>query len=426
MKRIATRKSALALWQAAQAQAHLSSLGYTSDIVKTDTTGDRVQWTRLSNAELQGLPETSAHLATGKGLFIKEVQDLLLDESPARCHVAVHSMKDLPVTATPGLVLAGFLPAASPRDVLVAHPTLAGHIRSAGKTQPRDNTPVTPGQSPLATRAIETADLVAAFTSLWHQDTPHSDAPPVDAPRPGHLPRTWRGMPIGTTSLRRGAALRRLGLGDVPVTVLRGNVDTRLARLRAGEFAAILLAEAGLRRLGLFDDTHMFPLDERVFVPACTQGIVGLETPGDEHKLAREIFLASEAPTIVRAALERLVLHILGGDCHSIAGIHLSRALGGEQAAASGAQQAAGELLIFTARGDGTAAHLSALGASERLHNQTHRTLADWLDGAFATWQQARHFSDFFERCKNDTPFVSDLSQYLKNEQHIADMLIRA
>lgn len=415
MKRIATRKSALALWQAAQAQAHLSSLGYTSDIVKTDTTGDRVQWTRLSNAELAGLPETSAHLATGKGLFIKEVQDLLLDESPARCHVAVHSMKDLPVTTTPGLVLAGFLPAASPRDVLVAHPTLAGHIRSAGKTQPRGNTPVT-----LDQRAIETADLVAAFTSLWHQDTPHSDAPPIGQTG------TWRGMPIGTTSLRRGAALRRLGLGDVPVTVLRGNVDTRLARLRAGEFAAILLAEAGLRRLGLFDDAHMFPLDERVFVPACTQGIVGLETGGDESDLAREIFLASEAPTIVRAALERLVLHILGGDCHSIVGIHLSHTLGREQAAASGAQQAAGELLVFTARGDGTTAHLSALGASDKLHSQTHRTLADWLHGAFATWQQARHFSDFFERCKNDTPFVSDLSQYLKNEQHIADMLSRA
>ncbi|MGA1296921.1 MAG: hypothetical protein ACO3X1_16565, partial [Burkholderiaceae bacterium] len=172
---------------------------------------------------------------------------------------------------------------------------------------------------------------------------------------------------------------------EVPITVLRGNVDTRLARLRAGEFVAIMLAEAGLKRLDLFDPSFMFPIDERVFVPACTQGIVGLETRSDGGALARALYLASEPETVVRAALERLVLQALGGDCHSVVGIHLSLS---SQDAEPFFDSSQGALLIFTASGDGVAGvgttHQSALRAGDALHKDTRATLGDWTRRALA------------------------------------------
>lgn len=280
---IATRRSALALWQAEATQVLLKELGLDAILRPTETTGDRIQSTALSLQQLPLDHPARQHVSTGKGLFIKEVQDLLLS---GECQVAVHSMKDLPVHATPGLSLAGFLPAAPAADVLIVNPQVLPEF-------------------PFA-------DLMQAHSPLSHV------LPALDA-----VAKKLQ-KPIGTTSTRRHALLRELGVQNAEITILRGNVDSRLKRVEAGEFAAILLAQAGLQRLGLFDPQRMLILTPEQFIPACAQGVVGMECPDHQCDLIHQVFLQSEMSTLMRLCLERLVLARLGGDCHSAIGIHVS------------------------------------------------------------------------------------------------------
>ncbi len=382
-KRIATRKSPLALWQARQTEEHLRQLGFSASLVTTVTTGDRLQQTRLSNEVLGHPSETlGSHLTTGKGLFIKEVQDLLLHgDDDERCHVAVHSMKDLPVTQTPGLVLAGFLQAASPQDVLVLHPEMA--------------------RCPELARSIagEQSDLWATLDEVWCSAAGAA---------------SWNGRPMGTTSLRRSSLLRHLGLQHLPIEILRGNVDTRLRRLRSGDFSTLILAEAGLRRLELFDDTMMIPLPIHTFVPACTQGVVALEAHGADTELTRALYLASEPHTIVRVAMERLVLHLLDGGCHSAIGIHVS--LSNPEG-----------LWIFTAEGDGTSGHTTCLGLDEPLggtldqgaHPQAQLTLRSLIQRTLQEWQSFAHFSDLQQSFASNNELCGALRRYLENQGHV-------
>jgi hydroxymethylbilane synthase len=188
----------------------------------------------------------------GKGLFIKELEIALQER---RADLAVHSMKDVPSALPPGFVIAAVLERADPRDAF------------------------------LTTNGITRLEDLPA------------------------------GARVGTSSLRRQAqinALRR----DLRVVALRGNVDTRLKRLDAGELDAILLACAGLVRLGL-EARITTRLDSHSFVPAVTQGIIGIECRDDDTRTLELLRALEHAPTRSVMEAERAFAGRLGGSCTS-------------------------------------------------------------------------------------------------------------
>jgi hydroxymethylbilane synthase len=173
--------------------------------------------------------------------------------------LAVHSLKDVPTTLPAGLRLAAVLERADPRDALVS----AGGARFA--------------------------DLPA-------------------------------GSIIGTSSLRRQCQVRALR-PDLGVADLRGNVDTRIQKLREGRCDAILLALAGLTRLGRAGETTEV-LDPGTFVPAPGQGAIALECREDDAAVAAAVAPLNHAPTAREVAAERALLEALGGGCNVPLGAH--------------------------------------------------------------------------------------------------------
>ncbi len=245
--RIGTRGSPLALVQAnivAKAIGHAHGLAPDDiEIVVIRTTGDRVQDRALSELG-------------GKGLFTKEIDEALL---AGDIDMAVHSMKDVPTTLPPGLVIPTLLPREDPRDAFIS--SVADHI--AG------------------------------------------------------LPR---GARVGSASLRRAAQLRRLR-PDVEVVNFRGNVDTRLKKLGAGEVQATFLALAGIRRLGL--EAHVTSIvDETDMLPAVAQGAIGIQIREDDAPIRQRLSPLGDKKTAVEIACEREFLATLDGSCRTpIAGL---------------------------------------------------------------------------------------------------------
>ena len=236
--RIATRKSALALWQTRHVESLLREAheGIEIELVKIVTEGDRI------------LDRPLAEIG-GKGLFLKELEHAMLN---GEADLAVHSMKDVPASMAAGLVLDAVLPRANPFDALVS----------------RDQ------------RLL--ADLPA-------------------------------GSCIGTSSLRRRSQLLALR-PDLVVEDLRGNVDTRLRKLDEGQYDAIILACAGLQRLGLgarITET-LQPPD---WLPASTQGIIGLQCRRDDAHTRLLIEPLADADTMVVASAERAVAQVLEASC---------------------------------------------------------------------------------------------------------------
>jgi hydroxymethylbilane synthase len=123
------------------------------------------------------------------------------------------------------------------------------------------------------------------------------------------------GVRIGTNSLRRTLQLRRQR-DDLAYAMLRGNVDTRLAKLARGEYSAIVLAAAGLRRLGLFD-RPLWPIPVEISVPSVGQGALALETRVDDEATRELLALIDHAPSRACVEAERAFLAALGGDCHT-------------------------------------------------------------------------------------------------------------
>lgn len=238
MIRIATRKSALALWQANLVRSLLGEAhpGIEIELLRIVTEGDRI---------------TDRPLASigGKGLFLKELERALLDGD---ADLAVHSMKDVPAQMTAGLVLEAVLPRANPYDALVS----------------RDGRPL-------------------------------AELPP--------------GSRIGTSSLRRQSLLLALR-PDLVVADLRGNVDTRLRKLDAGQYDAIILACAGLQRLGL-GERITETLDSPGWLPAATQGIIGLQCREADVATKRLIEPLADRDTAIVAAAERAVARVLEATC---------------------------------------------------------------------------------------------------------------
>jgi hydroxymethylbilane synthase len=255
----------------------------------------------------------------GKGLFVKEIEEALLE---GRADLAVHSAKDLPAKTPAGLSLAAFPEREDPRDALVG--------RTSGAT--------------LA----------------------------------GLAP----GARVGTGSARRGALLRLLR-PDLQVVPLRGNVPTRLAKIETEHLEAVVLACAGLDRLGLGDR-----IDERIatdtMLPAVAQGTLALETRADDplrEKLAASL---DDADAARAAAAERSFLSRLEGDCNVPLAAHAERAsaggwrIRGLVASADGARVVAHAVSV---EGDPEASELAAAAAdlADRVLASGGRAILDAL-----------------------------------------------
>ncbi|UGB45660.1 hydroxymethylbilane synthase [Frateuria edaphi] len=236
--RIATRKSALALWQAEHVAARLRAEhpGLAVELVPMTTRGDEI---------------ADRPLATigGKGLFLKELEVAMLE---GRADLAVHSLKDVPAELEPGFVLPAMLPR---------------------------------------------ADAADAFVSNDHASL---DALPL-------------GARVGTSSLRRQAQLRATR-PDLELLDLRGNVNTRLAKLDAGDYDAIVLACAGLERLGLAARIRQ-RLASPDWLPAPGQAAIAIEARADQPAVLALLAALDDADTRVTVSAERAMNHALGGSC---------------------------------------------------------------------------------------------------------------
>jgi hydroxymethylbilane synthase len=197
----------------------------------------------------------------GKGVFTKEIEEALLDN---RIDLAVHSLKDLPTVLPEGLQLSAITEREDPRDALLLP-----------------------------------ADANAAGASLES------------------LPE---GALVGTSSLRRIAQLRHLR-GDIQIKDLRGNVDTRLRKLDAGEYDAIILASAGLRRLG-FGHRISQAIPTETMLPAVGQGALAIETRAHDEETIRLIQPLKHEPTLAACTAERALLRGLGGGCQTPIAAH--------------------------------------------------------------------------------------------------------
>lgn len=236
--KIATRKSPLALWQAEEVASRVQVLfpDVTVTLIKMSTQGDRILDTPLAKVG-------------GKGLFVKELEHGLLQGD---ADIAVHSMKDVPMSLPEGLHLPVILEREDPHDAFVS------------------NTYNTP------------------------EDLP-------------------KGARVGTSSLRRQSQLRAR-FPHLQVLDLRGNVNTRLAKLDGGEYDAILLAAAGLKRLGFAERITQI-LDAEASLPAIGQGAIGIECRSEDPQIMEWITPLNDDDTHVRVAAERAFNLRLNGGC---------------------------------------------------------------------------------------------------------------
>lgn len=243
--RIATRKSALALWQAEHVADALNALPKVDsvDLVPLSTRGDEIL-------------DKSLQKIGGKGLFIKELEVAM---QVGDADIAVHSMKDVPAEMPDGFCIAAVLERANHADAFVG----------------RDG---------------------------YVFDT---------------LPE---GARIGSSSLRRQAQLK-LMRPDVMIEPLRGNVNTRLSKLDNGDYDAIILAAAGLERLGLQHYiSQQFTPDE--MLPAAAQGVIGIECLANNAELRAVLEHLNHAPTAQTTAAERAIAKTLDASCQSPVATH--------------------------------------------------------------------------------------------------------
>lgn len=236
--KIATRESALALWQAeyvkAELEKHHPELKVT--LVPMTSRGDKILDVPLAKVG-------------GKGLFVKELEQAMLD---GRADIAVHSMKDVPMEFPEGLGLGVICEREDPRDAFVSnrYPDIAS----------------------LPTGAV-----------------------------------------VGTSSLRRQSQLLAQR-PDLEIAFLRGNVNTRLAKLDAGEFDAIILASAGLKRLGFVERIESYIAPETI-LPAGGQGAVGIEYRVKDKKILDLLSVLHHERSAVCVTAERAMNKKLEGGC---------------------------------------------------------------------------------------------------------------
>ena len=235
---IATRESRLALWQAEHVRDRLRALypRCSVELLGMTTRGDQILDRPLAKVG-------------GKGLFVKELETALQDR---RADIAVHSMKDVPMTMEPEFALVAILARESSLDALVSN----------------------------------------KYATL-------DDIPP--------------GGVVGTSSLRRESQLRAR-YPHLSVTSLRGNLDTRLRKLDEGQYDAIILAAAGLTRLGLASRIRAV-LPAELSLPAAGQGALGIEALANRPEVAAWVAPLADADTAACVRAERAVSRALAGSC---------------------------------------------------------------------------------------------------------------
>jgi hydroxymethylbilane synthase len=297
--RIATRKSALALWQA----EHVAGL------LRTAHPGLRVELVPLSTRGDEILDKPLATIG-GKGLFLKELEVAMLE---GRADLAVHSLKDVPAELEPGFTLPAILPRADAADAFVSN----------------------------------------------------------DYPNVAALPH---GARVGTSSLRRQAMLRAIR-PDLELLDLRGNVGTRLQKLDAGHYEAILLACAGLERLGLHERIRS-RLTAPDWLPAPGQGAIAIEARADQPAVLDALAVLDDADTRLAVTAERAMNHALGGSCTvpvgawctvTERGLHLLGMVGEVRSGRLLVAEAAGSSQDAVALGNEVAQALFAQGAAALL-----------------------------------------------------------
>jgi len=236
--KIGTRGSKLALWQANWVKSELEKAhpGIGIELVIIKTKGDKIQDVPLAKVG-------------GKGLFVKEIEEALLD---GRIDLAVHSMKDMPGDIPPGLCIGPVPEREIPVDVLISG------------------------------NGLKLAELE-------------------------------KGAAIGTSSLRRAAQLLHLR-PDIDIVPLRGNLDTRLRKLDEGRMDAIVLAAAGVRRLGLEKRVAEY-LDPACMLPAVAQGALCIEIRESDPQTDNIVSVLNHPETRAIVLGERAFLHRLEGSC---------------------------------------------------------------------------------------------------------------
>jgi len=312
--KLGTRGSQLALFQANTVASLLQTqAGVSCEIIVIKTSGDRLAEAPLSEVG-------------GKRLFVKEIEDALLDR---RIDLAVHSSKDMPAVLPDGLAVGAVLPRADARDAVVL-----------------------PVPAPL----LSLEDLVR---------------------RLGQSPR------VGTSSVRRTAQLTQLFPG-ARFEPIRGNLDTRLRKVDGGEYDALVLAAAGLIRLGRVDRISA-TLEPGTCVPAPGQGIIAVELRDNDQQTAGLVTKINDSDAAAALTAERAVVTRLGGGCQMPIGAY---------AAASGGSLALTAIVISvdgakTARAEAEGPMADAAGLGNRvaeilLARGAGQILAD-LDRARAT-----------------------------------------
>lgn len=238
--RIASRNSALALWQTYHIRDLLEARGHNIEIITMKTKGDVILDTPLAKIG-------------GKGLFTKELENAMLD---GRADIAVHSLKDVPTTFPDGLKLACV----------------------------------------CSREDINDAMLSMNFKSF------------------DELPD---GARVGTTSLRRRMQLLALR-PDLEIISLRGNVNSRIAKLKDGEFDAIILAMAGINRLELYKEVNYVSLLNTI--AAMGQGALGIEAV-DRADILEVIEFLNDEKSVIETTIERAFVHKLNGGCQAPIGV---------------------------------------------------------------------------------------------------------
>lgn len=235
---IATRESPLAMWQAEHVKASLETIypNLTVELLSMSTEGDRFLQAPLA-------------AAGGKGLFIKELEQCLLD---GRADIAVHSMKDVTVDFPDGLHLPVIMQREDPRDAFISN----------------------------------------------HYDS---------------LDELPEAAVVGTSSLRRKCQLAAYR-PDLQIRDLRGNVGTRLRKLDNGEYDAIILATAGIKRLGMAERIRQY-LDIEQILPAIGQGAVGIEARENDTRVLDLIQALNDDETSIKVQAERILSQRLYGGC---------------------------------------------------------------------------------------------------------------
>lgn len=243
---IATRGSKLALWQSEHVKAELEKAhpGLEVELSIMMTKGDKILDVALAKIG-------------GKGLFTKELEEAMLR---GEAHIAVHSLKDVPMEFPEGLKLGVITKREDVRDAMLSE----------------------------------------KYASL--------DALP-------------QGAVVGTTSLRRRMQLLKLR-PDFVIKNLRGNVNTRIRKLKEGEFDAIILASAGINRLGLASEvTYFTPISKEVMIPASGQAALGIEII-DNAEVERLVSVLNDEDAIIETRVERDFITVLQGGCQVPIGVN--------------------------------------------------------------------------------------------------------